>query len=141
MKKNDTSVIYWDTSVVVSTLFKDNHSEVALQYASINGIHLISSLVLAETYAVINRIRREILIPDVLVEAAIEAFESGPWRQIKSSPNDKIMKAMAEKWSLRGADLWHLTTAKTLKQDLPELVMVTFDDRLLLAASGEGLAL
>jgi len=40
---------------------------------------------------------------------------------------------------LKGADLWHLATAKTLQEQIPELVMFTFDDRLRVAAEGENL--
>jgi len=141
MKKKDTLVLYWDTSAVISTLFMDNHSQEALQYAGSNRIHLISSLAVAETYAVINHIRRERLLADVLIEAAFEALEKGPWRQLKLSPDDKIVKKMAEKWPLRGADLWHLAAAKTLQQDLPELGILTYDSRMYAAALGEKLAL
>ncbi|MGH2424940.1 MAG: hypothetical protein ACRDF1_01465 [bacterium] len=42
------------------------------------------------------------------------------------------------KWSLRGADLWHLCTAKSLQSELPELRILTFDARLATAARGEG---
>ena len=51
-----------------------------------------------------------------------------------------FVKALASKWPLRGADLWHLATAKTLQKDLPELTVLTFDNRLYVAALGEKLA-
>jgi hypothetical protein len=34
------------------------------------------------------------------------------------------------KWPLRGADLWHPATAKNLLNELPELVLLTFDSSL-----------
>ncbi len=37
------------------------------------------------------------------------------------------------------ADLWHLALASTLTEDLPELKILTFDDRLAEAAAGEAL--
>lgn len=50
-----------------------------------------------------------------------------------------FVKALASKWPLRGADLWHLAAAKTLQKDLPELTVLTFDNRLYVAALGEKL--
>ena len=43
------------------------------------------------------------------------------------------------KHSLRGADLWHLAAAMTLKRELPELWLMTFDQRLKTAAELEGI--
>jgi hypothetical protein len=40
---------------------------------------------------------------------------------------------------LRGADLWHLASAKTLQEELPELILLTFDDQLMNAVTGERL--
>jgi hypothetical protein len=51
---------------------------------------------------------------------------------------DKI-KSLSQKWPLRGANLWHLAAAKTLQKRLPELRLLTFDNRLSVAAMGEGL--
>jgi predicted nucleic acid-binding protein len=47
---------------------------------------------------------------------------------------------LASNWSLRGADLWHLAAAKTLQCELPELLLLTFDQRLYHAAAGENIA-
>jgi predicted nucleic acid-binding protein len=44
------------------------------------------------------------------------------------------IKALASQRPLRGADLWHLATAITLQKDIPELVLLTFDKKLKLAA-------
>lgn len=141
MKGKKPQVIYWDTSAILSTLLQDDHSEQALRYAGLDAIHLISSLAVAETHAVLNRLRRERLLADILIEAALEALETGPWRQLKIGPGAAEIKKLAQKWALRGADLWHLATAKTLQPELPELLLLTFDKRLYFAASGEDLAL
>jgi len=76
----------------------------------------------------------------VLVAAAKETVDSGPWRLLNITPAWESAKILSEKWPLRGADLWHLSAAKTLQEELPELVLLTFDGRLKSAALGEGLA-
>lgn len=47
---------------------------------------------------------------------------------------------LSGKWSLPGADPWHLAPAKILEKELPELVLLTFDVQLREAGRGEGLA-
>ncbi|MDO9534983.1 MAG: type II toxin-antitoxin system VapC family toxin [Bacillota bacterium] len=137
MKEN--IVIYWDTSAIISTLFKDTNTGAALKYANTPGLHLVSSLGVAETYAVINRMQREDHIPKHLFIEVITMFEEGPWRGLNIVPSNKNIKELAKKWPLRGADLWHLSTAKTLHEDLPELRILTFDHKLQEASVGEGL--
>jgi len=95
---------------------------------------------LAETHAVINRVARERLLADVLIKAALDALADGPWRYINISPDQREIVKLAAKWSLRGADLWHLAMAITLQRDLPELSLLTFDNRLQTAAQGEKLS-
>lgn len=132
-------VIYWDSSGVLSALFRDAHSDAAYAWVRRDAIHLLSSLSLAEVHAVISRIRRERKLADVLLDAALEALETGPWRRIHMVPAERWLRPLAESWPLRGADLWHLALARTMQQDLPELALLTFDTRLAVAARGEGL--
>ena len=134
-----SSAIYWDSSAVLSALFSDRHSEEAWAQARGPGVHLLSSLAWAEVHAVIARAERDQLLADVLVQAARESMRSGPWRFTNASPDWTTTRALSARWPLRGADLWHLATAKTLQADLPELRLVTFDTRLAVAAAGEGL--
>lgn len=140
MKSRVVTVIYWDSSTVLSTLLQDSYSEQALRYAGYDAFHLLSSLTLAEIYAVLYRIKRERLTDDLLVEASRESLESGPWRRLKIGPAESEMRKLASKLPLRGADLWHLATAKTLQTELPELLVLTFDQRLYQAAAGENMA-
>jgi predicted nucleic acid-binding protein len=132
-------VLYWDASAIVSTLFKDVHSEQAWAMSRRDGVHLLSSLALAETHAVINRLARERLLADVLIKAAVEALAAGPWRYINLSPGLEEIARLGARWPMRGADLWHLALAVSLKQHLPELSLFTFDARLQAAAQGEQL--
>lgn len=133
-------VTYWDTSAILSVLFRDEHSETATARARTTGLHLISALAWAETHAVIAKIEREGAMNSVLVEAAREVLELGPWRRINTLPDWKVAKELSGKWPLRGADLWHLCAAKTLHAELSELRLLSFDTRLALSAQGEGLA-
>ncbi|KFI35180.1 hypothetical protein HX99_06545 [Peptococcaceae bacterium SCADC1_2_3] len=139
MHNNNPVVIYWDASAVLSALFKDKHSEEAINWSHREGVHLISSLSSAEVYAVISRIRREGLLDDELINARYKSIEEGPWRRLYLIPAWDEFTSLSQKWPLRGADLWHLATAKTLRKRIPEFYLLTFDNRLMVAAMGEGL--
>jgi len=132
-------VVYWDASALLSVLFRDEHSGVAAPRAREPGAHLVSSLAWAEAHAVIARLQRERMLADVLVEAAREALELGPWHRINVAPDWRSLAEPAQRWPLRGADLWHLALAARLHAELPELELLTFDTRLAAAARGEGL--
>lgn len=131
-------VVYWDTSAIISALFHDRYSDKASAAARAPGTHLVSSLGWAEVHAVIARIEREQALLPVLIAAAREALDRGPWVGVSVDPDRSQMAALAQAWPLRGADLWHLAAAKALQADLPELRLLTFDARLALAARGEG---
>lgn len=133
-------VVYSDSSPVLSTLFRDKRSEEATARARGPAIHLLSSLAWAEVHAAVARIERERALATVLVDAAREVLESGPWRRVNAFPDWKLVQSLASRWPLRGADLCHLATAKGLQIDLPELTVFSFDTRLVSAAQGEGLA-
>lgn len=134
------AAIYWDASAILSALFQDEHSNTASAVARDPATHLISSLAWAETHAVIGRIERERKLAGVLVEAAREALQQGPWRRVNVAPDWNGVQSLAKAWSLRGVDLWHLASVKSLRNDLPELTLLTFDARLVSAAAGEGFA-
>ena len=103
-------------------------------------MHLLSTLAWAEVHAVIARVEREHVLTGVLINAAREVLEEGPWRRLNASPEWNLMQGLSSKRPLRGADLWHLCTAMSLQSELPELRILTFDARLATAARGEGLA-
>jgi len=83
--------------------------------------------------------QRERRVAEILAQAAIKAFNEGPWRRVNAQPAWTHIARLSQKWALRGADLWHLTLAKGLRDDLPELMLLTFDKQLQAAARGEGL--
>ena len=136
---DEALAVYWDASAVLSVLFKDSHSDAALEWARKECAHFISTLAYAEVCAVIGRMKREKILSDPLVKVSFDSLDQGPWRRLSIQPDWEITKELSDHWKLRGADLWHLAAAKTLQADLPELVMVTFDVRLFEASEGEGL--
>jgi predicted nucleic acid-binding protein len=136
---NNALLIYWDSSAILSALFSDTHSNTAKKRADETGLHFISSLAYAEVSAVIARMKRERILVETLVNAAFEALDQGPWRRIYTWPEWEIVRTLSDKWALRGADLWHLAAAATLRKEFPELRFLTFDQRLKKAAAGEAL--
>ena len=137
MRKDAIQVIYWDASAILSVLFKDKHSDEAQKWANTEAVHLMSSLSYVETCAVIARMKKDRFLANVLIKAALEILEEGPWRRLNVLPEWEIIQPLSEKWSLCGTDLWHLAAAKSLQEQLPELLLFTFDLRLKAAAEGE----
>lgn len=135
------TVIYWDSTALLSYLFKDSHSKQVVKKARQKGFHLLTTLTLAEVYTVINRIRREKLISEGLIDSLLEILESGPWSRLNIVPDSLAIKELARKWPLRGSGLWHLATAKTLQREFPELTILTLDRELAQASKGESLKL
>ena len=140
-REENQVVIYWDASAILSALIRDAHSDEAQEWVRKEGAHLLSSLAYAEVLAVLFRMKRERAMADVLVEAALEALDRGPWRELNPMPTWGHMVELSKRWSLRGADLWHLSAAKSVSEHLPEVRVLTFDARLRVAAQGEGLGL
>lgn len=140
MAEDAFTVVYWDSTAVLSVLLKDHHTEEARRWARKDGLHLMSTLAYTETCAVIFRMQKERILINALVEASLKALDGGVWRHLNAGPDWRIVRPLASKWSLRGANLWHLATAKTLKEQLQEAILLTFDTRLQTAALGEGLS-
>ena len=134
-----SAVIYWDSSALLSALFKDDKSRRAKAIAEQDALHLLTTLAYAEVIAVISRMKREHILTEVLVQSAHEILDRGPWRRISISPEWPMIRRLAAKHALCGADLWHLATAMTLKREFPELSLLTFDKRLKTAAELEEL--
>jgi predicted nucleic acid-binding protein len=133
-------IVYWDSSALLSGLFRDAHSNDAVAWSRREGYHLLSSLAWAEVTAVMARMRRERLATDIFIDSALQAIAQGPWRRLNITPRWQAMEGLSRKWPLRGADLWHLAAAMTLRDDRPELMLLTYDGRLRAAAAGEGFA-
>lgn len=135
------AVIYWDSTALLSFLFKDSNSEQVMEKARQKGVHLLTTLTMAEVYTVISRVRREDLLTDMIAESLYEALESGPWSKLNIVPDSSAMRELARRWPLKGSGLWHLAAAKTLQREFPELMILTLDTELAKASSGERLKL
>lgn len=136
----ERSFLYWDTSAVISSLFEDRHSQEASVWSSAEVTSLLSSLAYAETCAVIARMEREEVISVVAARRARSSLTEGPWRRLMLPPDWTAIESLAGRWRLRGADLWHLATTVTLRRQVPDLVMLSFDAQLMGAAAALGLA-
>jgi len=132
-------VVYWDSSTVLSALFTDSNSKAAQTWSGAKGVHFVSTLTFAEVSAVIYRMQRERLLSETLSRTAFEVLDNGPWRRISTWPKWSIVRSLSGKYPLRGADLWHLATAKSMHGEFPELYLLSFDKRLIKAAESEGL--
>ncbi len=131
------AIIYWDSTALLSYLFKDDHSEEVLDKARRKGVHLLTTLAIAEVYTVISRLQREQLLTDELIGSLFELLEFGPWSRLNIVPDSVTLKKLALKWPLKGSGLWHLATAKTLQREFPELMILTLDSDLARASSQE----
>jgi len=141
MMAEKLKVIYWDSTALLSYLFKDRYSDKVIEQARQKGFHLLTTLTIAEVYTVINRIRRERLLSEILIDSLFELLDDGPWSRLNVVPESLALKDLSRKWPLKGAGLWHLATAKTLQREFPELMVLTFDRELARALKGESLKL
>jgi len=132
-------VIYWDASAILSALVEDDHTDQAQEWLKKRGAHVVSTLSYAEVLAVFERIRRSGVVSEKLVDRSLEGLERGPWQRLDLQPDWGDIRSLASQWSLRGADLWHLSTAMGLRREIGEMTLLTFDKRLRLAAQGAGL--
>jgi predicted nucleic acid-binding protein len=132
-------VIYWDASAILSALVKDEYTVQAQDWLKKGGAHVVSTLSYAEVLAVFERLRRSGVVSEKLVDQCMEGLERGPWQRLDLQPDWGDIRSLASKWSLRGADLWHLSTAMGLRRETGELTLLTFDKRLGTAAQGAGL--
>lgn len=129
---------YWDSSAVLSLLLPDSDSSVAVDHAERDVLHLISSVGAAEVYSVLARLERGRIISPDDARAARARFDSGNWRYSNVAPSRTLLYEAAEKWYLKGGDLWHLAAAMALLQERPHLQLLSFDAALVEAARGEG---
>lgn len=130
-------VLYWDASAVLSVLLEDAHSATAQGYARKKGVHFLSSLAATEVCAVLRRMKHEGALTDILHKSAIAVLENGPWRRLSIQPEWNVIKEISSGHVLKGADLWHLAAVKSLKAELPEVQIITFDKQLLAASRKE----
>ena len=133
--------VYWDATAVVSTAVKDEFTDRARDALHHKDVHLISTLALAEVDAVISRMARTGLVTPRHVDRIARYTRGGTWRMLWSHPSPADLLRLSAAHPLRGADLWHLANALGLTGDLPDLGLLTFDERLATASRAEGLGI
>lgn len=131
---------YWDASAVLSMLVPDQNSRIAAELAHRKFPHIIASVGAAEVYSVLVRMERGRVISPDDAQTARGRFDSGSWRYVAVTPARALLQGLARRWSLRGAGLWHLAAAITLRKDQVGLQFLTFDAALVKAARGEELS-
>ncbi len=130
---------YWDASAILSVLVEDRHSPTARRHLTQEGPHLVSSLAFTEVCAVLTRLAKERHLTARERRLAIASLQARPWSVLNLEPDRRLAADLALRHSLRGADLWHLSSAATLAAELPGLVLLTFDTHLAAAARRERL--
>jgi predicted nucleic acid-binding protein len=133
--------LYWDASAVLSALSQDLHTGTARRHLRAKSVHLLSSLAFTETAAVLARLAARRELSATSVHRATRSLFAAPWVSLELQPDRRLVSDLAARCALRGADLWHLGLALTLRAELPELRIVTFDERLAAAAEAEGVGL
>ncbi|MBN1771663.1 MAG: type II toxin-antitoxin system VapC family toxin [Deltaproteobacteria bacterium] len=133
-------LFYWDASALVSAVIADAHSGVVRRVAAARDAqHFVSSLAAAEVQVVLGRLVREGQLSAELAREAQARLRAGPWRTTSVQPDEARLGELALRHPLRGADLWHLGAALALRELLPGLGLLSFDERLRAAAEAEGL--
>jgi len=127
-------VLYWDASAVISTLVCDVHSNDALALLEQDHTHLISNLAHAEVCAVIARLFHSGSVGRPIVQGIFHAYKNGPWQEVLAQPDRDDLERLGMMVSLRGADLWHIACISALREDLAEIALLTYDDRMRAAA-------
>lgn len=129
-------VFYWDTSAIVSLFVQDDHSKKIGGFFGFKGINLLSSLTIAETFAVLTRANNPELAK-IKAELISDISHGREWGLTHIIPANQSLLELSDLYRLRGADLWHLAVAVALKQDFQQITILTFDKELAEAANGE----
>lgn len=138
-KKRAGGPRYWDTSAIIALSTVHPQTVVAKLRAAESGPHLCSSLAHAESCAVLARAVREGTLTERAAGRARAQLAGPGFAMSETLPSRPRVEALAERHSLRGADLWHLACALEIRADEPRLALVSFDAELLAAARAEGL--
>ncbi|MGE5580270.1 MAG: type II toxin-antitoxin system VapC family toxin [Bacillota bacterium] len=101
----------------------------------------MSTLTFAETLSVLRRMRSAGVIDEATLQDALDLIRHLPWRRFPQGPAWDDIASVSSTYGLRGADLWHLCTALTLKKRLlPSLRLLSYDSKLVAAAAEVDLA-
>lgn len=82
MPKKDLHVIYWDSSAILSTIFKDRHSAAAKRWVHKESIHLMSTLAYTEPSLRAHSFILKILCLAELSQAILLSRQRASWLQM-----------------------------------------------------------
>lgn len=119
-------VLFWDSSAVLPLIFKEIHSEAALKAWQSGTTRLAWDWMEVETHAAILR-----RIGDSShLRAWRLRLEQFSLFGLPPDANRAIM-ASNEQWGLRSADAGHVFLFGELRDEFPEIQLVTFDQEMI----------
>lgn len=119
-------VLFWDSSAVLPLIFKEVHSEAALEAWQSGTAHLAWDWMEVETHAAVLR-------------RTFDSSHLRAWRlrleqfSLFGLPPDAHRNIMAcnQQWGLRSADAGHVFLLGELRIEFPEIRLVTFDQEMI----------
>lgn len=135
-------IVFLDTSALVKLYIAETGSQ-ALQHQLENTVVAVSDLTYGETYATFARRLREDLLTAEEHLALCKAFEEDWWTVIRIPFSTDVLShipGLCSRHPLRGADAMQLSCAMMLMNEDVDVLFATSDQRLLAAASAEGMA-
>ena len=134
MTAKHAGVQFWDTSALVSLLFQERHTPLALKARDSGKRCIAWDWLQVEVQAAIHRRRgaQEMLRSMKLMLDQFQFFSVFP-------DDHQAIGRLLEKHRLRAADAGHLFCLKQAKKMNPEIQFICFDDELNKAAEAEGI--
>ena len=125
-------ILFWDSSAVLPLIFKEIHSEAALDAWEAGTEHFAWDWMEVETHAAV-------------VRRTFDPSHLRAWRlrldqfSLFGLPTDANGKLMAynETWGLRSADAGHVFLLRELQSEFPEVRLVAFDQEMIDLAQRE----
>lgn len=137
-------ILFLDTSALVKLYIAEPGSERLREAVSRDEPLVVSILAFPEFHATVARRTREGLLEAEEREQIHQSFAED-WKALTQVPLGAqvltSIRALCETYPLRGADAVHLASALLLKDESLPVTFVCADQRLLEAASAEGLAI
>lgn len=126
------SAQFWDTSALVSLLFKERHTASASRAMEAGGLYLAWEWIQVEAYSALSRRGATPadfrFLASLLTLFQFLSLDGGDYPDIQ---------AILHKHKLRSADAGHLFCLRKAKKFKPDLLFVCFDEELARAAGTE----
>lgn len=127
---------FWDTSALVSLLFKERHSDSAGKAMEAGGLYMAWEWIQLEAYSALSRRGASPSefksLASLLSLFQFLSVDAGDYPDIQ---------AILQKHRLRTADAGHLHCLKKARKVRPDLTFICFDEELVRAAGAEKIKL